>query len=75
MMKFMAGRMGDIDKDSNSRNSINVPNPLWQLCGIAREVFAELGGGEAFIRNERAQFSTSALQPYNQHRQRDDAEK
>jgi len=51
-----------------------MPNPLWHLRGIAKEVFAELGGGEAFIRNERAQFSTSALWADSRDRQRDDAE-
>jgi hypothetical protein len=66
--------MGDIDRDSNSGNPTNMPNPLWPLYGIAKEVFAELGGGEAFIRNERAQFSTSDLRTDGEDRQRDDAE-
>ena len=55
MMNPTAGRMADIDRDSNSRNPANMPNRLWHLRGIAKEVFAELGGGEAFIRNERPQ--------------------
>lgn len=32
-------------------------NPLIALRGIAKDVFAKLGGGEAFIRSERDNFS------------------
>jgi hypothetical protein len=32
-------------------------NPLDDLRGIAKELFRELGGGEAFIRKERNSFS------------------
>jgi hypothetical protein len=31
--------------------------PLIELRGVAREVFKDLGGGEEFLRKERAQFS------------------
>jgi hypothetical protein len=31
-------------------------NPLFGLCGIAKDVFKELGGGENFIRRERSLF-------------------
>jgi len=74
MMNLTAGSMGDIEADSNSGTPPNMPNPLWDLYGIAKEVFAELGGGEAFIMNERATFSTSALRADSEHLQRDDAE-
>jgi hypothetical protein len=30
--------------------------PLMELWGIGREVFESLGGGEAFLREERRQF-------------------
>ena len=33
--------------------------PLWDLLGIAKAVFEELGGGENFIKNERAKFSAA----------------
>jgi hypothetical protein len=36
------------------------PDPWTALRGIGKEVFASLGGGEAFIREERAQFSAAA---------------
>ena len=32
-------------------------NPLIGLRGIAKELFAELGGGENFIRSERGKFT------------------
>jgi hypothetical protein len=32
---------------------------LLSLCGIGKEVFASLGGAEAFIRNEREHFYSS----------------
>ena len=32
------------------------PDPWLQLRGIAKDIFAALGGGEAFIRAERADF-------------------
>jgi hypothetical protein len=73
MMNSMADYKRNTDTVSNSSNPMNTLNPLWQLRGIAKEVFAELGGGEAFIRNERAQFSTSALWADSEHRQSDDA--
>jgi hypothetical protein len=31
-------------------------SPIWELRGIAKTVFNELGGGEAFIRAERERF-------------------
>jgi hypothetical protein len=42
----------------------NIPtsverNPLWDLSGIAKGLFQELGGGEAFIRSEREQLSAA----------------
>ena len=33
-------------------------HPLWELLGIGKSVFAELGGGENFINNERSHFSS-----------------
>ena len=35
-------------------------NPLIQLFGAAKELYAELGGGENFIRKEREAFERSA---------------
>jgi len=32
-------------------------NPFWELRGIAKDLFRELGGGENFIRQERESFS------------------
>jgi len=69
-MNLAAGRMRDIDNDTNSDNPTNMPNPLWRLRGIAKEVFAELGGGATFIRNERAEFPLRADGRIN----KDDAE-
>jgi hypothetical protein len=37
-------------------------NPLWELRGIAREIFEQLGGGENFIFKEREQFSKAVEQ-------------
>lgn len=34
-----------------------VRNPFWELRGIAKDIFRELGGGENFIRQERESFS------------------
>ena len=34
-----------------------VRNPFWELRGIAKDVFRELGGGEKFLREERESFS------------------
>ena len=31
-------------------------DPLMRLCGIAKDVFQSLGGGESFIRRQREQF-------------------
>lgn len=38
-------------------------NPLLGLRGIAKGLFEELGGGEAFIRNERNSFHEKERQP------------
>lgn len=35
------------------------PHPLWDLLGIGKAVFDELGSGESFIKNERAKFSAA----------------
>lgn len=35
----------------------NLPDPLLELRGIAKDLFKVLGGGEAFIREERKKFS------------------
>jgi hypothetical protein len=43
-------------------NAAPSPRPEWpfaSLRGIAREVFSDLGGGEAFIQQEREQFHGS----------------
>jgi hypothetical protein len=72
MMYLAAGPMADRNRPSISAKSTNIPNPLWQLRGIAEELFAELGGGETFIRNERAQFSASTLRGDSDDRQRDE---
>jgi hypothetical protein len=42
--------------DSNQRSSSST-NPLTGLRGIAKDLFRKLGGGEAFIRNERKGFT------------------
>ena len=34
-----------------------VANPLAELRGLAKDIFRKLGGGEAFIRNERSSFN------------------
>ena len=39
--------------------STGSENPLYALRGIAREVFASLGGGEHFLRSERRAFNRS----------------
>lgn len=39
-------------RDSSSQTE----SPLLSLRGIARDIFRDLGGGEAFIRKEREQF-------------------
>ncbi len=36
-----------------------VRHPLWDLLGIGRTVFKELGGGEKFIKSERAKLLTA----------------
>ncbi|SRR5579883_370831 len=41
---------------SRDRESQTICSGLLPLCGIAKEVFSSLGGGEAFIRGERDQF-------------------
>jgi hypothetical protein len=41
---------------AQGQTSKNVRNPVWDLFGIAKQTFAELGGGENFIRSEREQF-------------------
>jgi hypothetical protein len=41
---------------SQAQTSKNMRNPIWDLFGIAKETFTELGGGENFIRREREQF-------------------
>lgn len=33
------------------------PNPLWQLRGIAKDLFYEPGEWEDFVKREREQFS------------------
>ena len=47
------------DDDTPSIERPSTENPLWQLRGIAKKLFDELGGGENFIRQERLQFDTS----------------
>jgi len=34
-------------------------SPLWDLAGIAKGLFQEIGGGETFIRNEREQLAAA----------------
>jgi len=41
-------------------SSSSQENPLFALRGIARDLFASLGGGEQFLRGERQAFSSSA---------------
>ena len=41
----------------NGSDALVRPHPLLALRGIARELFQSLGGGESFIRSERASFS------------------
>lgn len=45
-----------IDDDQNRATSVD---PFLQLRGIAKDIFASLGGGEAFLRAERANFNPS----------------
>jgi hypothetical protein len=42
---------------SDTDETAKKPHPLWDLLGIGKVVFRELGGGEKFIKNERAKFS------------------
>jgi hypothetical protein len=35
----------------------NQTNPLVRLRGLAKDVFKQLGGGEAFVRSERSKFT------------------
>ena len=42
---------------SDTNEAAKKPNPLWDLLGIGKAVFDEPGGGESFIKNERAKFS------------------
>ena len=44
---------------SNERDSAPA-EPLSRLRGIVKDLFRELGGGEAFIREERKSFSNSS---------------
>jgi hypothetical protein len=44
--------------NSDAKDSIPT-EPLLELRGIAKDVFRALGGGEAFIREERKSFSSS----------------
>jgi hypothetical protein len=44
---------------SDTDAAAKKPNPLWDLLGIGKVVFKELGGGEKFIKNERAKFSAA----------------
>jgi len=39
-----------------------------QLRGIAKEIFAELGGGEAYLRRERAEFYSPGRDPLTSKR-------
>jgi hypothetical protein len=41
----------------------SLPDPLSRLRGAAKDVFGALGGGEAFIREERKNFSTDGGAP------------
>jgi hypothetical protein len=41
----------------DSREDSGPTDPLLKLRGIAKDLFRELGGGEAFIREERKSFS------------------
>ena len=38
------------------------PSPLWDLLGIAKTLYQDLGGGENFLRKEREQFSAAVEQ-------------
>src|SRR5438132_3584184 len=44
---------GDTDETAKKRH------PLWDLVGIGKTVFGELGGGENFIKSERAKLSAA----------------
>jgi hypothetical protein len=39
------------------------PHPLWDLLGIGKTVFRELGGGESFIKSERAKLLAAVEEP------------
>jgi hypothetical protein len=50
----------------NNEDKAPGPNPEWpfsKLRGIAKEVFGNLGGGEAFIQQERERFHESGHSP------------
>ncbi|SRR6266851_2183208 len=45
---------------SDTDGAAKKPHPLWALLGIGKAMFGELGGGENFIKSERAMFSAAA---------------
>lgn len=44
---------------SDTNETPTKRHPLWDLVGIGKAVFEELGGGEHFIKSERAKFSAA----------------
>lgn len=45
--------------EDDGRNRATNADPFLQLRGIGKDIFASLGGGEAFLREERANFNPS----------------
>jgi len=56
MLDLGANRMENIQASSDAEDRVNT-NPLWHLRGIGKDLFKEPGRWEAFIREERDQFS------------------
>lgn len=51
-------------------NNATAPDPWLALRGIAKDIFASLGGGEAFIRGERANFYGPGKDPLRNVKQK-----
>jgi hypothetical protein len=52
---------------NREENNSTVPDPWIELRGIAKDIFASLGGGEAFIRRERENFYAPGKDPAVRH--------
>jgi hypothetical protein len=53
-----------IDRDHEKSKDIDTQLEVWQkLRGIGKEIFASYGGGEAYLRQERANFYSPSQDP------------